>query len=101
MKEVSKKKTAYYHVMYAIENFKFRYPSPECKNLTFTEAKSVLKDRANLAVKNYRRLGGHAEIISKTPTKIKIKGTFEYTAGIYRGEEIVTYAVKKTATPVK
>lgn len=100
MKEVSKKKTAYYHVMYAGEDLKFRYPGETCKNLTLTEAKTAMKERVARAVKNYRLVGCKATVASKTPTKIKLNIVKVDVKG-WDVEGVVTYMIKKTANPVK
>lgn len=96
MKEVSKKKTAYYHVMYGAKDLKFRYPGETCKNLTLTEAKTVMKERIARAVKNYRLMGATVVTLYKTSTRVKFRRTFSDGKS-----NVVTYMIKKTANPVK
>lgn len=97
MKQSTKTKPkAYYHVMYGAKDLKFRYPGESCKNLTLTEAKTVMNDRVKRAVKNYRLMGATVVNLYKTSSRVKFRTTY-----VNGDTNVVTYMIKKTINPIK
>lgn len=90
------KKKAYYHVVYCYDGKNWHFPSPKAKNVTLAAAKTFLKEHLSQALKNYRLFGAKAEIVSKTPTKVKIKKAWEVEPGKFGKSEFTYYMIKKT-----
>lgn len=95
MKAKTQKK-AYYHVVYCHDGKTWHIPSPKAKNVTLTAAKNFMKEQLPQVLKNYRLFGAKAEIVSKTPTKVKIKKAWEVEPGKFGKSEFTYYMIKKT-----
>ena len=99
MKAKTQKK-AYCHVVYCHDGKTWHISSPKAKNVTLTAAKNFMKEQLPQVLKNYRLLGAKAEIVAKTPTKVKIKKAWEVEPGKFGKSEITYYMIKKTETPI-